>query len=163
MDCLPVGKIPEGDPWTYELKLDGYRAIAVKSGGKITVFSRRGADLMRQFRSVVDPLRILPDETVIDGEVAALDEQGRPNFNLLQNYRSAESHIMPYAFDVFVRRGENLMRQPLSKRREILESTVKPHAHVGISQVSSQTAKEMLAFVKSRVGRDHCQAYRQHI
>ncbi|HTF67688.1 MAG TPA: hypothetical protein VK638_33915, partial [Edaphobacter sp.] len=48
-----------------------------------------------------------------------------------------------------IRRGENLTQQALSKRREILESTVKPHAHIGISQVSSQTAKEMLAFVKS--------------
>ena len=78
----------------------------------------------------------MPDETVIDGEVFALDEQGKPNFNLLQNYRSAESHIMLYAFDVLVRRGELLMKQPLSKRREVLESTVKPHAHVGNSQGS---------------------------
>jgi DNA ligase D-like protein (predicted ligase) len=149
MECLPVGKIPEGDLWTYELKLDGYRAIAVKSGGKVTVHSRRGTNLTQRFRYVADALTSLPDETVIDGEVVALDEQGKPNFNLLQNYRSAESHIMLYAFDVLVRRGENLMQQPLSKRRGVLESTVKPHAHVGISQVSSQTAKEMLAFVKS--------------
>ena len=149
MECLPVEKIPEGDLWTYELKLDGYRAIAVKNGGTVTVYSRRGTDLTQRFRYVADSLRILPDETVIDGEVVALDEQGKPNFNLLQNYRSAESHIMLYAFDVLVRRGENLTQQTLSKRREILESTVKPHAHVGISQVSSQTAKEMLAFVKS--------------
>jgi hypothetical protein len=54
---------------------------------------------------------------VIDGEVVALDEQGKPNFDPLQNYRSAESHIILYAFDVLVRRGENLARQALSKRR----------------------------------------------
>jgi ATP-dependent DNA ligase len=142
-------KIPEGDLWTYELKLDGYRAIAVKRGGKATVYSRRGTDLTERFRYVADALVSLPDETVIDGEVVALDEQGKPNFNLLQNYRSAESHIMLYAFDVLVRGGENLTQRLLSERREILESTVKPHAHVGISQVSSQTAKEMLAFAKS--------------
>jgi ATP-dependent DNA ligase len=86
---------------------------------------------------------------VIDGEVVALDEQGKPNFNLLQNNRSAESHIMLYTFDVLIKRGENLMRQPLSKRREVLESTVERQAHVGISQVSHHSAKEMLAFVKS--------------
>ena len=85
MECLPVEKIPDGDLWTYELKLDGYRAIAVKSDGKAMIYSGRGTDLMRQFRSVADSLRILPGETVIDGEVAVLDEQGRPNFNLLQN------------------------------------------------------------------------------
>jgi ATP-dependent DNA ligase len=149
MECLPVGNVPEGDLWSYELKLDGYRAIAVKSGGRLTLYSRRGTDLTPRFRSVAEGLAALPDETVIDGEVVALDEQGRPNFNLLQNLRSAESHIMLYAFDVLVRRGENLTKQTLSKRREILESTVNPHDHVGISQVSNQTAKEMLAFVKS--------------
>jgi ATP-dependent DNA ligase len=56
---------------------------------------------------------------------------------------------MFYAFDVLVRKGEQLMGTPLSKRREILASTVKHHDHVGISQVSRQTATEMLAFVKS--------------
>ncbi len=70
--------IPEGDLWTYELKLDGYRAIAVKSGGKVTVYSRRGTDLTQRFRYVADALASLPDETVIDGEVVALDERGKP-------------------------------------------------------------------------------------
>jgi ATP-dependent DNA ligase len=54
----------------------------------------------------------MPDETVIDGEVVALDEQGKPNFNLLQNFRSADSHIMFYAFDVLVHRGEDLTKRP---------------------------------------------------
>ena len=149
MECLPVEEIPEGEPWTYELKLDGYRLIAVKAAGKLTLYSRRGTDLSQRFRYVTAALAALPDETVIDGELVALDEQGKPNFNLLQNFRSADSHIMFYAFDVLVRREEDLTKQPLSKRREILESTVKPHDHVGISQVSHQTANEMLAFVKS--------------
>jgi DNA ligase D-like protein (predicted ligase) len=149
MECLPVEKIPEGDVWSYELKLDGYRIEAVKTGGKVTLYSRRGTDLSQRFAYVTAALATLPNETVIDGELVALDEQGKPNFNLLQNFRSAESHIMFYAFDVLVRKGEGLMRTPLSKRREILASTVKPHDHVGISQVSNQTAKEMVAFVKS--------------
>jgi ATP-dependent DNA ligase len=108
----------------------------------------RGTDLSNRFEYVASALASLPDETVIDGELVALDEQGKPNFNLLQNSRSAESRIMFYAFDVLVRRGEDLMKQPLSKGREILATTVKPHDHVGISQVFNQTAKEMLAFVK---------------
>ena len=51
MECLPVEKIPEGDLWTYELKLDGYRAIVVKNGGKTTVYSRRGTDLTDRFQT----------------------------------------------------------------------------------------------------------------
>jgi DNA ligase D-like protein (predicted ligase) len=149
MECLPVEKIPQGDVWTYELKLDGYRLIAVKTGGKVTLYSRRGTDLSQRFKYVHSALASLPDETVVDGEIVALDEQGKPNFNLLQNFRSAESHLLFYAFDVLVRHGEDLTKQTLSKRREILASTIKPHDHVGISQVSNQTANEMLAFVKS--------------
>ena len=86
---------------------------------------------------------------MIDGELVALDEQRKPNFNLLQNFRSTESHIKFYAFDVLVRRGEDLMKQALSKRRKVLDSTVKPHDHVGISQVSTQTAAEMVSFARS--------------
>jgi bifunctional non-homologous end joining protein LigD len=149
MECLPVAIIPEGNVWTYELKLDGYRLIAVKSGGKVTLYSRRGTDLSKRFEYVAAGLATLPDETVIDGELVALDEQGKPNFNLLQNFRSTESHAMLYAFDVLVRRGEDLMKQPLSKRREVLASTVKPHDHVGISQISSQSSEEILSFVTS--------------
>jgi DNA ligase D-like protein (predicted ligase) len=149
MECLPVEEIPEGNLWSYELKLDGYRIEAVKTGGKVTLYSRRGTDLSNRFEYVASALASLPDETVIDGELVALDEQGKPNFNLLQNSHSAESHIMFYAFDALVRRREDLLRQTLSKRREILASTVKSHDYVGISQVSSQTATEMLAFVES--------------
>jgi DNA ligase D-like protein (predicted ligase) len=148
MECLPGEHIPEGDLWTYELKLDGRRIEAVKTGGKVTLYSRRGTDLSNRFQYVTAARASLPDETVIDGELVAFDEQGKPNFNLLQNFRSSESHIMLYAFDVLVRKGEELIGVPLSKRREILASTVKSHDHVGISQVSSQTATEMLAFVK---------------
>jgi ATP-dependent DNA ligase len=55
MECLPVEKIPEGDLWTYELKLDGYRIEAVKTGGKVTLYSRRGNDLSQRFRYVTGP------------------------------------------------------------------------------------------------------------
>jgi ATP-dependent DNA ligase len=91
MECLPVEKIPEGDLWSSELKLDGYRIEAVKSGGKVILYSRRGTDLSQRFEYVASALASLPDETVIDGEIVALDERGRPNFNLIQNFRSAES------------------------------------------------------------------------
>ena len=64
-------------------------------------------------------------------------------------FRSAESHIMLYAFDVLVRKGEVLVKKALSMRREILASTIRAQDDLGISQVSNQTAIEMLAFVKS--------------
>jgi ATP-dependent DNA ligase len=77
MECLPGEHIPEGDLWTYELKLDGYRIEAVKTGGKVTLYSRRGTDLSNRFEYVASALASLPDETVIDGELVALNEQGK--------------------------------------------------------------------------------------
>jgi ATP-dependent DNA ligase len=116
MDCLPVANVPDGDNWTYELKLDGYHLEAVKAKGKVTLYSRRGTDLSTLYAYVATALASLPDETVIDGEAVALDEEGKPNFNLLQNFLSSESHIIFYAFDVLVHRGNSVMGLSLVKR-----------------------------------------------
>jgi bifunctional non-homologous end joining protein LigD len=75
MECLPVEKIPDGDNWTYELKLDGYRLQAVKPSGKVILYSRRGIDLTKRFEYVAKALASLPGDTVIDGELAALREE----------------------------------------------------------------------------------------
>jgi bifunctional non-homologous end joining protein LigD len=136
MECLPVEKIPEGDNWTYELKLDGYRLQAVKAGGKVILYSRRGIDLAKRFEYVAKAVASLPDDTVI--ELVALDEEGRPNFNSLQNFRSAESHIVFYAFDILIHKGHDLKQLPLSKRRAILAMAIEPSDHVGLSYVSDR-------------------------
>jgi ATP-dependent DNA ligase len=102
MECLPVSTVPEGPQWVYEIKLDGYRAVAVKTGGKVTLFSRNHKSFNKRFPVIVEGLADLPDETVIDGEIVALDVAGRPDFNLLQNFRDAASQIVYYVFDVLV-------------------------------------------------------------
>ena len=79
----------------------------------------------------------------------ALGPDGRPDFNMLQNFRSAEANITYYAFDILVHKNRDLTMLPLSERREILRSVVKPAKHVALSEVSNQTASEMLKFVRS--------------
>ena len=71
MECAPVSQLADGPQWVYEIKLDGYRAIAVKSEGKVTPFSKRRKSFNRQFPHIVEALAGLPDNTVIDGELAA--------------------------------------------------------------------------------------------
>jgi bifunctional non-homologous end joining protein LigD len=93
MDCLSVSKLPEALEWIWEIKLDGYRALAVKPESGITLFSRRRKSLNRQFPYIVEALADLPAGTVVDGEVVAIDESGRPDFNLLQNFRADASRI----------------------------------------------------------------------
>ena len=149
MECLPVAKIAEGPQWTYELKLDGYRLEAVKTGGRVTLYSRRGNDLTHRFDYIAAALGSLPDDTVIDGELVALDEAGRPSFNLLHNFRSAAAHITFYVFDIMIYEGDNVMLLPLVERRTILAGALSPSDHVGLSQVSDKTAAQMLHFVRS--------------
>jgi ATP-dependent DNA ligase len=93
-------------------------------------------------------LNDLPDEIVIDGEVVAIGRDGRPDFNLLQNFRSAESRIHYYAFDILIRDGRRITELPLSERREISSSVIEPGEHVALSQVSDRPAAEMLKFIK---------------
>jgi DNA ligase D-like protein (predicted ligase) len=126
MLCLAVPHLPNGPQWEYELKLDGYRAMGLKARGPTLLLSRNGKDFTNRFQAVALALESLPDETVIDGEVVALDETGRPSFNLLQNYATSEYILVFYAFDVPILAGKNLMREPLRVRRELLSSKVMP-------------------------------------
>jgi bifunctional non-homologous end joining protein LigD len=112
-------------------------------------FSRRGIDLTKRFKYVAKALASLPSGTVIDGELVALDEQRKPNFNLLQNFRSAESHLVFYAFDILIHKGHDLKQLPLSKRRAILAAAIELSDHVGFSYVSDKTAAQMVNFVRS--------------
>jgi bifunctional non-homologous end joining protein LigD len=73
MLLLAIDSLPEGDEWEYELELDGYRAIGFKSNGKVHMRSRNNKDFALRYPAIAKALQKLPDETVIDGEVVALD------------------------------------------------------------------------------------------
>ena len=124
MLLLRTDALPAGEQWLYELKLDGYRAIAFKRNGAVHLRSRNDNDFNARYPAVVDALARLPDDTVIDGEVVAFDAEGRPSFNALQNYGSAAGPVVYFAFDVMVLAGRNVMREPLHKRRELLEKKI---------------------------------------
>ena len=124
MLLLRTEKLPEGPDWAYELKLDGYRAIAYKAGKKVFLRSRNDKDFALRYTSITNALKDLPDGTVIDGEVVALDETGRPAFNVLQNYGSAKAPLFYYVFDVMMLEGRKVIDEPLSLRRQLLEERV---------------------------------------
>jgi DNA ligase D-like protein (predicted ligase) len=108
------------------VKLDGYRALAIKSNGKVLLRSRNNKDFNAKYPGIVRALSSVPDETVIDGEIVALDGTGRPSFNALQNLGSSKATLVYYAFDVLVLAGKNVMTERLSTRRQILQSQVLP-------------------------------------
>ena len=126
MLLLRTEKLPEGPDWLHELKFDGYRALAIKSGGKVHLRSRNDNDFSHRYPAIVKALASMPDETVIDGEVVALDENGRPSFNSLQNYGSAGSPLHFFIFDLLILRGRDVMGEPLMNRRGLIEKQILP-------------------------------------
>ncbi|HYO81159.1 MAG TPA: non-homologous end-joining DNA ligase, partial [Bryobacteraceae bacterium] len=112
--------LPEGKGWSYEAKFDGYRVLGLKSDGTLRLLSRRNNDLTADFPTVARALESLDDETIVDGEIVALDEEGRPLFNLLQNRGTGRGAIQFYAFDVLFYRGHKLLDLPLERRRQLL-------------------------------------------
>ncbi len=126
MLLLSSESLPEGTDWLYELKLDGYRALAIKSNSTVQLRSRNDNDFSLKYPLVAKALAGMPDETMLDGEVVALDASGRPSFNTLQNYSSAVAPICYYVFDVLVLRGRNLKNEPLEVRRDLLRAKVLP-------------------------------------
>jgi DNA ligase D-like protein (predicted ligase) len=110
--------------WLYEIKLDGYRALALKSNGHVGLRSRNDKDFSVRYSGITKALEKLPDDTVVDGEIVALDEEGRPSFNLLQNYGSSQAPIVYFVFDVLMLRGKSLMDEPLTTRRNVLQEKI---------------------------------------
>ena len=147
MECLPVTKLPEGPQWSYEIKLDGYRLEAVKNASKTTLYSRRRHVLNNQFGYIAEALEGLQSGTVLDGEIVAMDTTGKSDFNLLQNFRSAETNIHYFVFDVLMHKGRLLTGLPLEERRAILTKILPRNDHIGISVVD-YSAAQMLRFVK---------------
>jgi bifunctional non-homologous end joining protein LigD len=140
MLLLRTDSLPESEQWLYELKLDGYRAIAFKRNGVVHLRSRNDNDFSGRYPGVLKGLAKMPDNTVIDGEVIAFDDDGRPSFNALQNYGSAAAPVIYYVFDVMVLAGRDVMREPLEKRRELLEQKVLPKLAEPVRYASSLDA-----------------------
>src|SRR5205823_3016785 len=137
--------------WLWEIKLDGYRALAVKSGTGVTLFSRRRKSLNRQFPYIVEALGDLPAGTVVDGEVVAIDDSGRPDFNLLQNVRAAASRIQYYIFDLLRWEDRDLTRVPMVERRALLKSLVVIRdKRIRISDYVEAAPKDLLSAVREQ-------------
>lgn len=123
MKALLVDKPGKGN-WLYEIKLDGFRTLACKSGKEAYLFSRNQNDLSEKFPEIRDELKMLKaKEAVLDGEVVALDENGKSSFQLLQGSDSPrdKTSIFYYAFDLLVLNGRNFQREPIEKRKKQLQ------------------------------------------
>src|SRR5215213_5900706 len=147
MMARPVDRLPSGADWLYELKLDGYRALVVKKRGAVTLFSRRGNNLNGKFPRVAAAFSFLPDNTIVDGELVVLDEQGKPSFSALQNSRFTPDALYFYVFDLIALAKKDVRRLPLVERRRLLEDYVLKGMRdpVRLSEILNASPKTLIA------------------
>ena len=151
MKAQLVEHLPDGD-WLLELKHDGYRALAIKNGNSVELFSRNERKLTPAFPSIADALRrISSKQWIIDGEIVALDENGHASFQRLQNRESIanEGSLIFYVFDLLNLDGRNVRGLSLRQRRELLQQVAaKASDPVRFSVTLNGAPETVLAEVK---------------
>lgn len=127
------GKIIFNDKnWIYELKYDGYRAIANIENGNVELYSRNGISLNEKFNIIHEDLSAIEHTAILDGEIVILDEKGLPQFNALQNYNenSSKGVLMYYIFDLLHLNGHDTIELPLLDRKQLLKDLIPEASHL---------------------------------
>ena len=154
MKARLVESPPTAGDWNYELKFDGFRACAVKDGGKVNLISRNGNELRSRFPEIAEAVRELSaEDCVIDGEIVALDEEGRSSFQLLQaiELEGRKAPLRFYVFDLLQLSGKGLLQLPLAARKELLADVCQGVPEpIRYSGEIGGDAKTLLAEVKKR-------------
>ena len=129
MAALLVDALPTGDEWLYEAKFDGYRALALKNGASVKLLSRKGNDLTADYPAIQRAVAALKVKSaLIDGEIVAFDESGRPSFQQLHHRSAKPAAIRYFAFDLLHLDGKDLQAQPLEERRATLQKMLRGSA-----------------------------------
>ncbi len=133
------------EDWLFEIKWDGYRAIAEVDHGDVKLYSRNGISFADRFSPVFKALEKLKHKAVIDGEIVVVDDQGRSRFQLLQNYqKTGKGNLRYFVFDLLMLDGKNLRGLPLSERRAKLQKLIGKGA--GVIQFSEDVDTHGKAF-----------------
>lgn len=141
-----VDKPIAGPGWIYEIKWDGYRAIALMNNGSVNLISRNNKSFNDKFYPVREACRAWGINAVVDGEVAVLDEKGIARFGSLQNWRSeADGEIVYYVFDILWLEGKDLKSLPLAERRKVLRKSLPKEGIIRYSEDFETTPEKFLA------------------
>ncbi len=130
--------------WLFEVKWDGYRAIAEIESRNVSLYSRNLISLSQRFAPVVDSLRKVRFEAVLDGEIVVVDDLGYPDFQMLQDYqKSKKGHLLYYVFDLLYFEGHDLTTLPLVKRKGLLKKVLPSAPSI---RFSDHVLKEGISF-----------------
>ena len=116
-----VGEAFDNPDWSYEVKWDGYRAIAYIQKGSVAISSRNNKSFAEKYYTITESLSKWPFDAVLDGEIVVIGKDGKASFSALQNWRSeADADLVYYVFDLLWYKGTDIMGLPLSERQAIL-------------------------------------------
>ena len=125
MLCTLVDTPFDKEGWLFEIKWDGYRAIGSKHGDAIELYSRNSNDFKDHFPPIVEALRGLKHDVILDGEIVVIDKQGMPHFEALQNWRKQPTgQLVYYVFDILWCEGRDIRNMPLIERKRLLKSVL---------------------------------------
>jgi bifunctional non-homologous end joining protein LigD len=134
--------------WIFEIKWDGYRAIAELNKANVKLYSRNGNLFNTAYPEVTDALAKMNLDAVIDGEIVVMNEEGNPDFQLLQHYGEDRSQpIYYYVFDILKIDSQSVMQLPLLERKEKLRTLLKEDDIIKYSDHIEEKGKEMFALV----------------
>lgn len=154
MKARLVTELPQGPQWLYEVKFDGVRALAIKTGRSVALVSRAGNDLSLKYPELTKALgKLRADQAVLDGEIVALDAEGRPSFQVLQSFHNVARRppLLFYVFDLINLRGRDMTGLPLVERKAVAESLLKGgNDRVRFSAGFEGDASEMLHELQAR-------------
>ncbi len=162
MLATPIDKPFDGDDWLFEIKWDGYRAVAFIENGKARLVSRNQNELTARYPELKDlPQFVKAKTAILDGEVVALDEQGRPSFSLMQQrtgFRPGGRRATPqagvpvlyYAFDLLYLDGYDLRRLPLEERKKKLASVIVPGDSLRFSDHYEREGKALFELAREK-------------
>jgi bifunctional non-homologous end joining protein LigD len=135
--------------WLYEIKWDGYRAIALCNDGEVNLISRNNKSFNEKFYPIFDAVKEWNINAVVDGEIAVLNEKGISNFGSLQNWRSeADGELVYYVFDLLWLDGHDLTQLPLTERRDLLRQILPAKGSIRMSENFEASASDILEAVK---------------
>jgi bifunctional non-homologous end joining protein LigD len=144
MLATPVKEPFDHPDWIFEVKWDGYRAVAEIRDGDVSLYSRNLLSFNKKFFPVVEALRKFGFDAVLDGEIVVVDDQGRPDFQMLQHYQdSGRGHLLYYVFDLLYFRGHDLTDLPLQRRKELLKKILPSSPRI---RFSDHVGKEGVLF-----------------
>ena len=147
--------------WIFEVKWDGYRAVAEIRDGNVSLYSRNGISLNQRFAPITESLRKFRFEAVLDGEIVVVDDQGHPDFQMLQDYqKSRRGHLLYYVFDLLYFEGHDLTNLPLLRRKELLKKILPSAPNIKLSDHVSERGR--LVFQRrqrKRARGDHRQTF----